>query len=460
MIKELKITNFKCFKNPGSIKFKNFNVICGPNSSGKSSINQSLLLLLQNNHKAKQRFTSSGKFVHFDEYNELRNFEKSQSDSVEIIAKNEEDKTCSIKLGNSSQSGNIECLDIKSEYNLIEEEDLYFISANRIGPEDVYNKYNENLINQFGENAIGFLAKNKDMIIDEKFIFQKDPEIKYSLGNEVDYWLNKIIGEKINTTEIIRTNKSIATYSRKMPVLDTLGLETPDLQVRNMNTGSGLSYIITILVMVLSLTIKETTKRPLFIIENPEIHLHPMAQINLMKFLLHMSQFGQFIIETHSDHIIKNILDSGEDVQIIKLKDDPDKIEYYYFGTRHILPTLTLSEIQWSAFDLPTIDFHVHLFSFLQERFAPRQGDVLSVNETDDKIRLTQEFINNEIKYETNSPRYNSANGTETLPTYMRNLIDHPESSRNLYRNDDEFDEKLRESIDFMIKIIKEKGWR
>lgn len=450
MIKELQIINFKCFKQPEPILFKNFNVICGPNSSGKSSINQAILLLLQNNKKDRHNFISSGKFVHFDEFDEMKNIEKSASDNVEIIAKDEKDKICSVKLGYAEQDGHIECVDIKSEFSLIEEEDIYFISANRIGPEDVYSKYNANLINQFGDNAIGFLTKNKDKIIDEKFVYEKDLDKKYSLGNEVNFWLNKIIGEKINTSEIGKTNKSVATYSK----------EASTLQVRNMNTGTGLSYVITILVMVLSLTTKTTEKKPIFIIENPEIHLHPAAQVNLMRFLLHMSNFGQFIIETHSDHILKYILSSHQDTQIIKLKNAPDEIEYYIRGEKHILPTITLGEIQWSAFDIPTIDFHVHLFSFLQEKFAPIVGEVLSVNATDNKIRDTQEYKNAPTKYETGFPRHNVPNGTETLPTYMRNLIDHPEPHRNLYRDETEFDEKLRESIGLMINIIKEKNWQ
>lgn len=449
MIKELNIKNFKCFKDPGPIILKNFNVICGPNSSGKSSINQTILLLLQNNKKDKKDFISSGKFVHFDEFDEMKNVDKSSSDNIEISAKNDEDKICSIKLSYSSQTGSIECVDIKSEYNMVEEKDVYFISANRIGPEDVYNKYNENLINQFGENAIGFLTKNKDRIIDEKYIFEKDIDKKNSLGNEIDYWLNKIIGEKINTNEIGKTNKSVATYSR----------DAYNLQVRNMNTGSGLSYLITLLVMVLSLTIKNNDINPLFIIENPEIHLHPTAQMNLMKFLLHMSQFGQFIIETHSDHIIKNVLDSSKDTQIIKLKNSTDVPEFYVPGSKHILPTITLGEIQWSAFDMPTIDFHVHLFSFLQHQFASI-NNTLSVNATDDSIRTTQAYIRDSARYETGFPRYNSQNKTETLPTYIRNLIDHPEPNRNLYRNnDEEFNEKLKESIILMINIIKENNW-
>lgn len=44
------------------------------------------------------------------------------------------------------------------------------------------------------------------------------------------------------------------------------------------------------------------------IIENPEVHLHPRAQSDLIKILCELSKTGvQVIIETHSDHIINGV---------------------------------------------------------------------------------------------------------------------------------------------------------
>ncbi len=118
-----------------------------------------------------------------------------------------------------------------------------------------------------------------------------------------------------------------------------------------------------------------------------------------------------------------------------------------------------MGEVQWSVFKIPTIYFHVHLYSYLSDKFAK-----VSVNDTDDEIRKTNVFKNNIAKYETGFSRYYKFNppvnpGTETLPTYMRNLIDHPEPQRNLFNNEEEFSDKLAESVQFMIDIIKEKGW-
>ncbi len=60
MLRQIKLQNFKCFKKV-NINLKNFNVICGPNSSGKTTINQSILLHLQNNRIDKEHFITNGK---------------------------------------------------------------------------------------------------------------------------------------------------------------------------------------------------------------------------------------------------------------------------------------------------------------------------------------------------------------------------------------------------------------
>lgn len=112
------------------------------------------------------------------------------------------------------------------------------------------------------------MAKNQDAIINEKFVYEKQPGKDYKFSKEIKYWLQEIIDEEINVKEILRTDRNTATYTHK----------NNTLEVRNKNTGNGLSYIISILVMVFSVSLKGDDKKPLFIIENPEIHLHPLAQ--------------------------------------------------------------------------------------------------------------------------------------------------------------------------------------
>lgn len=201
--------------------------------------------------------------------------------------------------------------------------------------------------------------------------------------------------------------------------------------------------------MVLSISVNKHDEMPTFIIENPEIHLHPSAQLYLMEFLLFMSKYCQFIIETHSDYIIKETL-GNINTQIIKLKNNFIP-EIYDKSKGHILPTLSLAEIQWTAFDMPTIDFHILLYSYLLIKLK------VKTNGFDDKIRKTKSFKKNKDNYETNYPAFKKRNNQkETLPTFLRNLIHHPESDRKVNIKKGDFDLKLRVSIQLLIDIIKE----
>lgn len=233
------------------------------------------------------------------------------------------------------------------------------------------------------------MARYQNQPIDEKYAFLKSPIKDYQFIKEINYWLNEIIGEQIHVTELSRTDKSTATYSHKIN----------SLEVRNKNTGSGVSYIIAILVMAFSIALKENEETPLMIIENPEIHLHPLGQLKLMTFLEFMSQFCQIILETHSDHIIKNFLQCSNG-QVVKLNKDFMPI-YYNKRSKYTLKTLTLGEVQWTAFDLPTIDFHVALFTYLQTKF-----NEFNLNKLDDLIRDTEIFKSNRKEYDTKCWRY------------------------------------------------------
>ncbi|WP_164708190.1 AAA family ATPase, partial [Pseudomonas viridiflava] len=74
-------------------------------------------------------------------------------------------------------------------------------------------------------------------------------------------------------------------------------------EVRPVNTGFGISYVIPIIVAMLC-----TTEGGYLLVENPEVHLHPAAQSILAELLTMAATCGiQVILETHSDHIINGI---------------------------------------------------------------------------------------------------------------------------------------------------------
>ena len=173
----------------------------------------------------------------------------------------------------------------------LEKRHIYYLPANRIGPEDSYLK-NFDRVNFLGNTAefiIDFLYKNRKQEVAPSLIADM---ASITLEYQVNYWLGKLFGIK-NTIRDLGLSNSL---------LMELSLGNSKL-VRPYHMGSGVSFAIGVLVSCLS-----ASPDDIVIIENPEIHLHPKAQSELTEFFCFAANAGrQVILETHSDHIFNGI---------------------------------------------------------------------------------------------------------------------------------------------------------
>lgn len=295
MINKLRIKNFKSLKDI-SLDFGMFNLLCGTNSSGKTSIIHSILLLSQSS-KSNDSISLNGRLVKLGKFSDVKNFESSLSEEIKIsgIKSNKEEFFLNI-----IETEVLEDLVLKKECKNIEsfeyEKNMYYLSANRIGISDVHEAgFESEHFGINGEYTIDYLVKNKDIAISDEYVYDKVKDEASNLYNEVDYWLNRIVGAHIKGEEVEKTNKSVVTFSQ----FDN------EKFVRSIHTGSGISYLISIIITCFGISIisKEKDIIPMIIIENPEIHLHPKAQSMLTEFLIFMSTRMQIIIETQSDHV-------------------------------------------------------------------------------------------------------------------------------------------------------------
>ncbi len=75
MIKEMSLKNFKAFKNLDKLSFAPLTVLSGKNSSGKSSILQSLLLLKQTlsaeHSSSEEALILDGDYLHYSNIKEI-----------------------------------------------------------------------------------------------------------------------------------------------------------------------------------------------------------------------------------------------------------------------------------------------------------------------------------------------------------------------------------------------------
>lgn len=186
------------------------------------------------------------------------------------------------------------------------------------------------------------------------------------------------------------------------------------------------------------------------LIDEPELSMHPRWQKKILKyyrdlFMNNGTQTVQMIIATHSSYVIQTALRNKEDVLVIVLHDNAGIITAEKIITPSVLPDITPAETNYIAFKIPTIDYHVELYGWLQRK----NGD-LSVKACDEYIEKAMQY--DRVKHSINSffvDRKGRRTDYHTLPTYIRNAIDHPDPARQFT------DEQLRVSTELLIELCR-----
>ena len=311
MISKLTVKGFKSIDHV-ELDIKPLTLFVGMNSSGKSTAVQSILLVIQNITEEKIS-PINGELVSIGDFSEATNF-RSNSKEIEIKLQSSNSESIHMKIYENEHQ--LTKCDFKGDSSVIgylnrKNKRVQYLSANRMGAQDTYSKnYSSNVdFGTLGEYAIDYFETHKKDIIEKDLI--KDQELGSTLEIQVNYWMSYIINAELSTEDIARTDKVKAQFH-----------VTGNRKVRPKNIGSGLSYLIAIIVSILS-----SNKDDLIIIENPEIHLHPKAQSRLTELFSFASRNGvNLIIETHSDHIFNGVRKA-----INKKNIDREEVAVYYF---------------------------------------------------------------------------------------------------------------------------------
>jgi predicted ATPase len=267
MINYIDLTGFKSFV-ADTIDFGKLTLLTGLNSSGKSSVIQSLLML----EKA-----AKGSEILLEGHGDLSELKNGYSENLEIRG-GINDGEIFIKNG-----------------KIILDKPVVFpqiihISANRFGPETtipVFVGGNFSLGNK-GENLLKSIEHYENYEIPE--ILRHEAAQGFTFGFNLEAWL-AVVSPNIKFKKEIqrKSDTSFATFNGH----------------RAKNVGFGLSYTLPI---ITALLLGSIIPNSLVIIENPEAHLHPRGQSEIARLIGLCIKAGvQVIVETHSDHLLNGI---------------------------------------------------------------------------------------------------------------------------------------------------------
>lgn len=360
MFTSISLENFKCFLEKKDFQLRNINVFTGYNGRGKSTVFQAFLLLAQSlyDNKSLKELIVNSMFCKLGLFEDLINHNSTSKEinfhfttdnasfsSIRIAYKEFNDRKgelSDITINDKSyfeRSGEIGGTLLSNDALLQVYPDsihsifnnFNYISANRIGPTSFEVKqdlYENNPIGQSGEFRLNVLAGRTEI--------QK--QISEIIARIMDGGYMSVTGDS-------HTEKYSEVLKLYFTSIDS------NKPIKSINCGFGYSYIIPIILAAINM------KGGCLFIENPEAHLHPYAQSQLIKELVMLCSQNkiQLFIESHSEHVINAL-------RICTLLDDyPDfthsNLSIYFFDRDMSIKSLNMeSNGQISSWPLGFFD--------------------------------------------------------------------------------------------------------
>jgi predicted ATP-dependent endonuclease of OLD family len=459
-LNSIEISNYKSIKN---LKFEvkkidnNFTYcLFGINESGKSSILKAISLF-ENDDKIKypEDFFSEEEIVEITFYytitdNILKNFHNQLLEShncpKEILSKIIPiEVQITSQFDNNSSTNQIYVEEVKFKNNIVkgyclqgrdiikktkdsQEEDLDLIN--------LIEKHFSDYFLSFSHSVIFWESTDKYLILDNIDLtsFASTPESVsiplyncFLLAGIKPSQISKKITE-LNSPARIRNLESLLSKKvtehiksiwKDHPIkilfeIDknkiSLLIEDEDVEHKAKTTSQrsdGFKQFISFLLTISADDKNQSLEQKILLIDEPETHLHPQAQINLKDELIKITKnhaSSIVIYATHSNYLIdKNNL--NRNFKVFKENNETTTIDQIKKTTS------SYSEVNYEVFDIPTTDYHNELYGYLEDAEPAKLNGL-------PKDRQWE-----------NARNHNVSN--VSLPEYIRHSIHHPENQLN-----------------------------
>lgn len=176
----------------------------------------------------------------------------------------------------------------------------------------------------------------------------------------------------------------------------------------------------------------------LLLLDEPETHLHPQAQIYFLDELkkITTNNRGNIVLfATHSNYMI----DKDKLIRNFKVTKETENTSIVLIDTKDS----TYASVNYEVFGVATSDYHSELYGKLHQKFQ----DAKTANEKKGILDFDTEFFNGTNNFPKDKP-WKKNPKQATLSTYIRNCIHHSD-------NGDEYtQDELKKSIELMKKLL------
>lgn len=332
MKNQLKISSFKCFFDE-DFELNKLTLLTGSNGAGKSSLIQALLLYrscIEKIHN-KLKYTTivnptliseiiplNGAYslnlgTYFDIFRE-----DTKKDYINISI---DSYNLTLRIPKDDNDTTIVNAEIIIDNNFTNttfwnNKDFYYLNAERIGPRhQLEHKFYETI-------NCGYSGENTAFILEK---FGRDPNFNSAMVDGKNELLLNITNEWLGTIcpDIKVKTEPLGPLSATIKISSS-GRTT---EMSATNIGFGISYSLPIIVTGLI-----AKKGSVFIIENPEAHLHPKGQSEIGYFIAKVAESGvKVVLETHSEHVVNGVRRGALESQILK---NEDATIYFFNGIK------------------------------------------------------------------------------------------------------------------------------
>lgn len=166
--------------------------------------------------------------------------------------------------------------------------------------------------------------------------------------------------------------RTMTGYDVKIAMInDALPYKKAFLTYRDMGNGQipiekmGSGYQMLLALICQQYLSTQSGRKLIILIDEIELHLHPKIQKQLVDLLLELSATAQIILTSHSPELLKD-LQKNRNCKINAIVRQGDVVEVNPLS-RFVLPVPTISETNYVAFNLASMEYFIELYNQIGE---------------------------------------------------------------------------------------------